>query len=205
MWRGGGGGGGDGGGELVAVAIDNDKNSQHALKWAADHIIGKGQSFILVHVRKKVTTIPTPSGHNVPITEVDEEVAAAYLQHVESQTKEIFLPFRCFCSRRGLQSKEVLLEDTDVTKAIVDFVTQNYVDKLVLGVASRNAFLRVFAHADVPTTISKAAPDFCSVYIISKGKVLSVRTASQPNKRPIGRTPSVRMEADNQPSSSPQS
>lgn len=29
----------------------------------------------------------------------------------------------------------------------------------------------------MPTNISKAAPDFCTVYVISKGKVQSVRNA----------------------------
>lgn len=35
---------------LVAVAVDKDKGSQHALKWAADHLVSKGQSIILLHV-----------------------------------------------------------------------------------------------------------------------------------------------------------
>lgn len=35
---------------LVAVAVDNNKGSQHALKWAADHLVSKGQTIILLHV-----------------------------------------------------------------------------------------------------------------------------------------------------------
>ena len=38
---------------LVAVAIDKDKNSQNALKWAVDHLLQKGQTVILVHVKVK--------------------------------------------------------------------------------------------------------------------------------------------------------
>lgn len=37
-----------------------------------------------------------------------------------------------------------------------------------------------FKTSDVPTAISKGAPDFCTVYIISKGKVSSCRTATRP-------------------------
>lgn len=33
---------------------------------------------------------------------------------------------------------------------------------------------------DLPTSVSKSAPDFCSVYIISKGKIASVRNATRP-------------------------
>lgn len=38
---------------LVAVAIDKDKGSQYALKWAVDHILNRGQTVILVHVKLK--------------------------------------------------------------------------------------------------------------------------------------------------------
>ncbi|ERN05584.1 hypothetical protein AMTR_s00007p00268690 [Amborella trichopoda] len=40
--------------QLVAVAVDSDKSSQHALKWASDHLIGKGQLFILLHIHRKM-------------------------------------------------------------------------------------------------------------------------------------------------------
>lgn len=41
----------EGGNGLVAVAIDRDKNSQTALKWATDNILHKGQTLILIHVK----------------------------------------------------------------------------------------------------------------------------------------------------------
>ncbi|PKU77724.1 hypothetical protein MA16_Dca005556 [Dendrobium catenatum] len=36
----------------TAVAIDKDKNSQHAVKWAVDHLI-KTRIVVLIHVRSK--------------------------------------------------------------------------------------------------------------------------------------------------------
>ena len=39
---------------------------------------------------------------------------------------------------------------------------------------------RKFRNYDVSTSITKSAPDFCSVYVISKGKVVSVRSAQRP-------------------------
>lgn len=51
MWKGtrkgGGGGGGNG---LIAVAIDKDKGSQNAIRWAADTLLTRGQTVILIHV-----------------------------------------------------------------------------------------------------------------------------------------------------------
>ena len=52
--------------ESVAVAIDKDKGSQYALKWAVDHILSRGQSVTLLHVKQKPASIPVP-GSNVSI------------------------------------------------------------------------------------------------------------------------------------------
>lgn len=35
---------------LAAVAVDKDKSSQGALKWALDNVAVKGQTLILIHV-----------------------------------------------------------------------------------------------------------------------------------------------------------
>jgi hypothetical protein len=40
---------------IVAVAIDTDKGSQIALKWAIDHLISKGSTIVLIHVKVKPT------------------------------------------------------------------------------------------------------------------------------------------------------
>jgi hypothetical protein len=39
---------------------------------------------------------------------------------------------------------------------------------------------RRFRTSDVPSLVSKGAPEFCTVYIISKGKIQSVKTATAP-------------------------
>lgn len=38
------------------------------------------------------------------MTDVNDEVAKAYKQQLESQAKEVFLPFRCFCSRKDVRT-----------------------------------------------------------------------------------------------------
>ena len=41
-------------------------------------------------------------------------------------------------------------------------------------------YLRKFKGPDVPTSVIKIAPEFCSVYVISKGKIISARAALRP-------------------------
>ncbi|KAL6124771.1 hypothetical protein ACLB2K_077281 [Fragaria x ananassa] len=44
--------------EAVAVAIDNDKGSQYALKWTVEHFLAKGQSLTLDHVKQSTPGLP---------------------------------------------------------------------------------------------------------------------------------------------------
>ena len=74
---------------LVAVCIDKDKNSQNALKWAIDSLVQKGQTIVLVHVNTKGT-----SG--------GVEDAAGFKQPTDPHMKDLFVPFRCFCTRKDV-------------------------------------------------------------------------------------------------------
>lgn len=58
-----GGAGNDNNIDTVAVAIDKDRGSQHALKWAVDNLLGKGKSVTLLHVKQKP---PSSSGLYLP-------------------------------------------------------------------------------------------------------------------------------------------
>lgn len=85
----------EGGNGLIAVAVDGDKASQYALKWSVDHILSRGDSVLLLHVKQ------TPP----PITNSTEKnYQTIYRQQPDSQTMETFLPFRCFCMRRQVGS-----------------------------------------------------------------------------------------------------
>uniref|UniRef100_A0A7N0SW70 RING-type E3 ubiquitin transferase n=1 Tax=Kalanchoe fedtschenkoi TaxID=63787 RepID=A0A7N0SW70_KALFE len=100
-------------------------------------------------------------------------------KQVDQQTKELLLPFRCFCTRKDIQCRDVILEDPDIAKAVAEYVSLAAIEHLVVGASSRSGFLR-FKEKDTPGAISKATPDFCSVYVISKGKVQSTRSACRP-------------------------
>ncbi|KAK9273363.1 hypothetical protein L1049_018172 [Liquidambar formosana] len=84
-------------GNSTAVAIDKDKNSQYATRWAIEHLLSSNSHLTLVHVR------PKNINHR-----------------------------------------------------------------------------RKFRTPDVAAHLTKSAPDFCSVYVIAKGKAISVRMAQRP-------------------------
>ncbi|XP_057486082.1 U-box domain-containing protein 35-like isoform X1 [Actinidia eriantha] len=170
--------------EAVAVAIDKDKSSQYALKWAVDHLLSRGQTVSLIHVKQKPSSIPTPMGNHVSLTDVNDGVAKAFKTQVDNQARELFLPFRAFCTRKDIKCNEIIIEDLDVAQVICDFVKLNLIETLVVGAPARNSFVRRFKSTDIPTSLSKGAPEFCSVYVISKGKISSVRSATVPVPNP---------------------
>ncbi|KAJ8467083.1 hypothetical protein OPV22_029635 [Ensete ventricosum] len=165
----------------TAVAIDKDKNSQQAVKWAIDHLLLGSYAVILIHVKTK-----PPMNH--------ETASDAIREQAENEMSQLFLPFRGFCARKGVHMTEVVLEDNDVSKAIIDYINANYIQNIVVGASSRNALTKKFRNPDVPTNIGKLAPEFCAVYVISKGKPVTVRTAKGPP--PLASQPSVLADPD---------
>lgn len=98
-----------------------------------------------------------------------------------NEMQQLFLPYRGFCARKGVLAKEMVLHDIDISNALVDFIQNNSISTMILGASSRSSLTRAFRNVDVPTSLCKIAPNFCSVYVISKGKVQSIRSASQPS------------------------
>ncbi|XP_065874380.1 U-box domain-containing protein 35-like [Euphorbia lathyris] len=154
----------------VAVAIDKDKTSQNALKWAVDHILQRGQVVILIHVKVKGST------HGVPSLQRENSLVC---RDPDPQTRDLFLPFRCFCTRKEIQCKDVVLQETEIAKGLVEYVTHTAIETLVLGASNKTGFLR-FKVTDVPSSVLKTAPEFCTVHVISKGKIQSTRSATKP-------------------------
>ncbi|XP_022952249.1 U-box domain-containing protein 35-like isoform X1 [Cucurbita moschata] len=176
--KGGAGGGGKG---LVAIAINREKGSQNAIRWAAEHLLGRGQNVVLIHVVQRPSSAAASLIGEAIICNSDGDFSAdtPRKQQLEMQTRDIFLTFHCYCTRKDIQCLDVILEDTDVVKALNEYVLYAAIDNLVLGVPTKHGFISRFKTSSVGGSVSKGAPDFCTVYVISKGKVSSVRNASR--------------------------
>ncbi|XP_010495320.1 PREDICTED: U-box domain-containing protein 51-like [Camelina sativa] len=155
----------------IAVAIDNDKTSCQALKWAVDHYIPRDGTVKLVHVVQR-------SSLNANGSHTDDELSDQR-QHNGKRSSR-FLALRCLCMRRNIQSEVVLLEDQDVAKALIEYISQNCISTFLLGASLKNSITRLFKADDIPSNVMRWAPDFCTVYVISKGRLSNVRSASRP-------------------------
>ncbi|KAI3734649.1 hypothetical protein L6452_14123 [Arctium lappa] len=106
------------------------------------------------------------------------DASAASKQQHEKQTRDLFLTFHCFCTRKEIQCFDVILEDTNISKALSEYASYAAIEFLVLGASSKHGFIR-FRSSDVPSHVMKTAPDFCTIYVISKGKISSAKKSSR--------------------------
>ncbi|KAG6467437.1 hypothetical protein ZIOFF_074745 [Zingiber officinale] len=159
----------------AAVAVDKDKSSQGALKWALDNVAVRGQTLILIHVN----------------THAVSRKLFVLLLHSTTSLE----------TKNRIKVMDMILEGTDVAKGVVEFISQSGINKLVVG-ASRGGFVRYlnillkhctnevshclhtttrsFRNLDISVNIYKTVPDFCTAYVISKGKLSSVKNAIRP-------------------------
>lgn len=97
----------------------------------------------------------------------------------DSTIQQLFIRYGALCARKQIQVTNVLLIDADVSKALVDYVTENEIKNLVLGASTRSGITRKFKNSHVGSSVMKRVPDFCSVHVISKGRVLERRLATR--------------------------
>ncbi|KAF8048479.1 hypothetical protein N665_2496s0004 [Sinapis alba] len=157
----------------VAVAINGKKKSKYVVFWALEKFIPEGFSdFTLLYVRPPITHIPTPMGNAISIAEVRDDVVSAYKQDVDWNTDEMIRPYKKMFERRKVQVEILVLESQEAAAAIAEEIAGTGVTKLVIGMSLLGFFSRKI---DMSSMIAAAVPRFCTVYVIAKGKLASVR------------------------------
>ncbi|GFY84398.1 U-box domain-containing protein kinase family protein [Actinidia rufa] len=157
----------------VAIAINGNQKSKYVVRWALEKFVPEGKiMYKLLHVRPKITTVPTPMGNSIPISQVRDDVAAAYRKEVEWQATEKLLPYKKMCTQKKVQVEILQIESDDVVYAISREVAKSTINKLVIGASSRGMFSR---GKNLSSKISECTPKFCTVYAVSKGKLSSLR------------------------------
>ncbi|XP_019057898.1 PREDICTED: U-box domain-containing protein 35-like [Tarenaya hassleriana] len=192
---------GGGGGAITAIAIDKDKNSQHALKWAVENIITDSPHCILLHVKQKTSMHLHHHHHHhgytsrmMPHCHKSESYGESTEDREDDQQEayHFFLPFRGFCARKGIIAKEVLLHDHDVSGAIVKYLANDNIANIVVGASAHNSLLKRFKQADLATNLVKKAPETCAVFVVSKGRLITSRSANRPRTPRSPHTPKKR-------------
>ncbi|KAL8160302.1 hypothetical protein V2J09_001839 [Rumex salicifolius] len=168
----------EGEGHVVAIALNGGSKSKYVIKWALEKFMSESNvTFKLFHIYPPITAVPTPMGTLIPITQVREDVANAYRKEAEWQKTEIILPYQRLCIYKKVPTEIVLIESDDIQHTLAMEISKARIKELVIGASSLNnsLFSRKVKGQLLSSMISESTPGFCTVYIISKGKLESLR------------------------------
>ncbi|CAN7071645.1 unnamed protein product [Brassica oleracea var. botrytis] len=157
----------------IFVALSESRKNKNVVTWALEKFAPEANvGFKLLHIHPRITSVPTPMGNTIPISEVRDDVVAAYRQEVLWQAEDVLKPYKKMFERRKVAVEVHVIESDTVAAAIAEVVTRNSIERLVIGGSSRSFFSR---RADMCSAISALVPNFCTVYVVSKGKLSCVR------------------------------
>ncbi|KAJ4965373.1 hypothetical protein NE237_017222 [Protea cynaroides] len=162
----------------ISVAITGSRNSGSVIKWALDSFTSGGKILIkLLHVRPPITEILTTLG-TYPVSQVHEDVVATYKKEVERQTTALLFPSKQMCIEKKVQVYATVIEGNDIADAIVKEIVNSRVTKLVIGSSARGMFTRKVSNNSISSRILEGAPNFCAIYVVSKGNLSTIRPSN---------------------------
>ncbi|KAG2550524.1 hypothetical protein PVAP13_9KG334400 [Panicum virgatum] len=153
----------------VGLAVSSSKSSKYAVKWALKNFGARERTrFMLIHVRQKVTLVPTPMGNYVPVDQVRDDIASAYEKEVECEAQNMLLMYENMCIGK-VEAEVLVVKGDDVAETISGVVSACQIHKLVVGASSQGNFMRKSKGTRTSSRICKCVPSFCMVYSVSKG------------------------------------
>ncbi|ESQ31778.1 hypothetical protein EUTSA_v10003692mg [Eutrema salsugineum] len=154
---------------IVAVAIKgNNSKTKGVVRWALQQFASQEHVvFKLLHVqpRDSITVSTTRSNSTTTV----------YKKDVDRKTREMLIPSRDMFAQREVELDIMVLESDDVADAISKAVQDHGISELVIGASSSIIFSWKLKRSNLSSRISDVTPRFCTVHVISKGKLLNVR------------------------------
>ncbi|CAH8353947.1 unnamed protein product [Eruca vesicaria subsp. sativa] len=154
---------------IVAVAIKgNNSKTKGVIRWALQQFASQEHVvFKLLHVQ--------PRDSMSVSTSRKDSTSAVYKKDVDRKTREMLFPSSSMFAHREVQLDMMVLESDDVADAISKAVQDHGISELVIGASSSIIFSWKLKRSNISSRISDVTPRFCTVHVISKGKLLNVR------------------------------
>ncbi|XP_074293664.1 U-box domain-containing protein 35-like [Silene latifolia] len=166
---------------VVAIGLSGSRKGKLILKWAVEKFVPEGKvRFRIIRVYPKITTVPTPIGTWLPVSQVTEDVANTYRQEIGWKKMKALLPYQQSLKAQKVKSDIVVLESDDIALTLCSDVNKNSIRHLVVGPSSTSIFSRKTPRTgdqSLSAVISENAPSFCSVYVVADGKLQYLRAS----------------------------
>ncbi|KAL0834947.1 hypothetical protein Bca101_086836 [Brassica carinata] len=123
----------------IFVALSESRKNKNVVTWALEKFAPEANvGFKLLHIHPRITSVPTPMGNTIPISEVRDDVVAAYRQEVLWQAEDVLKPYKKMFERRKVAVEVHVIESDTVAAAIAEVVTRNSIERLVIGGSSQS-------------------------------------------------------------------
>ncbi|KAE8651489.1 U-box domain-containing protein 34 [Cucumis sativus] len=173
----------------VAIAVNGVRGgkggggSRRAVRWAVENLLPTADRFILVHVMPKITSIPTPMGDLVAVSELDADVVALYVHDVKQKYEQVFVPFKKLCKREKflILVETLILEDDNPATALLRYASESGIKSLVLGSCFRTCIARKLKGDSVPSAIMRTASSSFDIYVKYKRRVITRKASTAPS------------------------
>ncbi|KAH9303298.1 hypothetical protein KI387_014881 [Taxus chinensis] len=162
--------------EKMYVAVGKDLfESVYALKWALDNRLAA--SVILLHVHVPLRYIPSPMG-NIPVNKARKDMLNAHKNDEQEKLNDCMKVYMEICSRVKVKAEPLVVEKAEVSRGIVEVVSELDIRRLIMGTTSAGSAISKKMKMQGPgkaVYVQKHAIRSCEVLIICKGKLVLVR------------------------------
>eukprot|EP00250_Pteridium_aquilinum_P018883 c24224_g1_i1 orf=1405-2058(-) len=164
----------------IAVAVGTGASSLQALKWVLDNgMVTPGGLLHLLHIQAPLRFIPSPMGNNIPVESVSEDVANRHKLQRFLATEQLLHRYKKMCDDKQVNSEVCYAEGDVVYKELVGQISSLCVTKIILGTSSQSRITKALKKQTISSLVAKNAPDFCTVVVVCKGKLHSVKEAAK--------------------------
>ncbi|CAL9244969.1 unnamed protein product [Arabidopsis halleri] len=170
--------------EKVYIAVGNDVQEGHkTIHWALKKWNNTPISIVLLHLCNiSQDFVYTPFG-KLPASSVSEEKLQVLRKYEEQKIDKLLSKYITFCGKVKAELLKVEKQDDSIQVLILDLISKLRITKLVMGIT----FMRSSSSWKSKSAISGSfyvyenKPEFCELYIICGGKMVSLKRDNDVN------------------------
>lgn len=164
----------------VAVAVGKGSSSVQALQWALNNqVVSPGGVLHLFHIQAPLRFIPSPMGNNIPLESVSEDAANRYKMQRFLATEQLLYEYRKMCDEKQVNCEICYAEGDVIHKELVNQISNLCVAKLIIGTSAQGRITKALKKQTTSSLVVKNTPDFCTVVVVCKGKLQSMKEATK--------------------------
>ncbi|KAJ0966667.1 hypothetical protein J5N97_023584 [Dioscorea zingiberensis] len=162
--------------EKVFVAVGKEfKEGKTLINWVLQNST-REKKIVLAHVHRPAHMIPLMGG-KFPASQLTEQQVNAYWQIEKEKMNKTLDEYLLLCSQLKFQAEKLVIEMDDVSKGLIELISQHRITKLVMGAAADKQYSRKMKVPKSKTAINvqRRADPSCKIWFVCKGNLICTR------------------------------